>query len=114
MKNTDQQNETANNTCNGCRSCGTGCDCGRLHGYGGHPILRVLLALVILLFVFIGGIKLGELKAELGMAYYGHQDMMMGHYDGYGGMGMMQQRMVPVVMPATQSASTSAVAPTAQ
>lgn len=90
-------------TCNGCKNCGAGCNCGRMHGYCGHPLLRILLALVILTFVFVAGIKLGELKAELGMGYEHHYMME----SGYGDMRRMGegQPLMPVVVPVTATAT---------
>lgn len=88
--------QTDSGTCNGCKNCGMGCNCGGMHGYHGHPVLRVLLALVVLTFVFAAGIKLGELKAELGLGYE-HHDMMMERGGNY--MYSEGGSMMPVVIP---------------
>jgi hypothetical protein len=96
-------------TCNGCRNCGAGCTCGMMHGYNGHPLLRIVLALIILGFVFAGGVKLGELKAALGMGYQHHfMGDTMRPYD------MGQGLMMPVTTTVVSSTRTATptVAPT--
>lgn len=113
MKEMKQGNETENGTCGGCQNCGMGCSCGRMHGYSGHPILRILLALAIIGFVFTAGVKLGELKEQLGMGYehggYSEHRMMMDRgqdFQVYEGQGM------PTVAPAAPAATTTAPANT--
>lgn len=108
----NQVPQTDTNTCNGCRNCGAGCTCGRMHGYNGHPLLRILLALVILGFVFSAGIRLGELKAELTMGY---EHQMTAHHGDYG-MGMMQQgqNTMSLVVPAVPVTPTTTATPAAR
>ncbi len=106
--------ETGSGTCEGCKNCGMGCTCGRMHGYHGHPVLRILLALAIVAFVFTAGVKLGELKAELGFGFEhgGYRgDMMMGRgqefriYEDQGTAPMPAQATTTVSVPATTTAA---------
>lgn len=74
-------------------------DCGmenrRMHGMhcaGRHHLLRWILGIVILVLVFIAGVKLGEFKQYLRSEGYGHR--MMREY-GHAGMpeyGMMMRQ----------------------
>ena len=103
--------DTQGGTCAGCKNCGMGCTCGGMHGYHGHPLLRILLALVLLGFVFAAGMKLGELKAELGLGYEHH--MMDGgrhSFDmyGQGGGWAMPMMGTTIVAPTTSAPSAPA------
>ena len=80
-------------------ACGTGCSCGCGYRLGYH-VLRWVLGLFILFFVFAVGVKIGEFITELrGYINYNHE---------YSGM-MMQSRgyinpggpMMPVATPTT-------------
>jgi len=74
----------------------TECKCVWCQGRNGFmhhkfSILRLFLGLIILLVVFIAGIKLGELKSTFNggygdeRGYYGHHPMMRNYDDwGYG------------------------------
>ena len=70
-------------TCCGHYGSGMGCGCG-CGGYGHHwmggRILRVVIALLVALFIFWVGVKVGELRSELG-GFGGHRGYyMMGGY----------------------------------
>jgi hypothetical protein len=106
--------QTDNGTCNGCRSCGAGCTCGGMHGYHGHPVLRIILALVILTFVFMAGMKLGELKAELGLGYERHGMMMERSNNYMYGEGNMMPVVIPggPMIPAPAPTTKTKIAPT--
>jgi hypothetical protein len=72
--------------------------CGGHHGcsggWGHKSLLRVLLALLLLGFVFCAGVKVGMLKAYFGFGGWGHYRglpvMMYGNGDAGYGPGMMQ------------------------
>jgi hypothetical protein len=77
--------------CHGCgesRCCGgegyLRSRCGSYGSYhGGHGILRIILGIIILVFVFWAGVRLGELKAYFG-GYGNHAmfgKMMIRDYD---------------------------------
>lgn len=63
------------------------------HGGHGHWLLRLIIIVAVISFVFALGVKLGELKGRFGYGYrhhgfYGGYPMMMqgGYYSGgYGG-----------------------------
>jgi len=81
----ENNQEMKNGTCTSCKGDAMHCHCWGMHH---HSVLRVLVALVIVGFVFIAGMKLGELKAELAIFYTGnHSAMVTG---GRGDMGMMR------------------------
>lgn len=71
-------------------SCGMGCDCS-CHHHHGYRVLRWILGIVILFFVFAIGVKVGEFITQIrylvgsGNFGYGYHTMM---YDGgYMGVG---------------------------
>jgi hypothetical protein len=106
MEKNTQENE--NRYCNSCKGNAMNCQCYGMHH---HSILRILIALVILGFVFIGGMKLGELKAEVAMIYQNNGQQQMGYGRMYGGYGMMGTTTLvspahPVV-PATATVTTA-------
>jgi len=72
-----------NNNQNACDVCGSNngrCGrCGNMCGFGRNHILRWILGIIIITWIFSIGMKLGELKAELrGSSSYGHKSMMYG------------------------------------
>jgi hypothetical protein len=77
--------------CRGCGGMGKGKCCFGMCG-GGHRfiILRIIIGIIILIFVFALGVKLGELKASLVGSSYGYPTMGGGSW-GYGRRGMMYQ-----------------------
>lgn len=106
MENTDKKEGMGGHNCGmlGC-NCGISRGCGSMGGkmccgWGGiHRffLLRIILLVVILGFVFEVGLKLGELKAfysfyGIGDGYWGYgRSMMNGSpYAGSYGPGMMQ------------------------
>ncbi len=56
--------------------CGT-CSTGHMHGHFGFWIVKLLVALVALLFVFWLGVKVGEVKTFMGEGRYGTGRNMM-------------------------------------
>ena len=64
------------NNQNVCEVCGSGngrCGkCGNMCGFGGKHILRWILGIIIITWVFCIGMKFGELKAGLDRYYYGY------------------------------------------
>ncbi len=77
-----------------------GCAC-----YGGrHHVVRWILGLILLGFVFCAGLALGELKGFLGQMRYGrygssHYPVMMRGYGGYGSMMGVRGGYGPVNFP---------------
>ncbi len=61
---------------NMCEVCGSGdgrCgQCGNMCGYGGNHLLRWLLGIIIITWVFSIGMKFGEVKAYMGQGGYGN------------------------------------------
>ncbi len=86
------------------------CNCGwcmhnHMHGHFGFWIVKLLVALVVLLFVFWLGVKVGEVKSFVGMGRYTTRSNMM-YYGGYGTPGapvMLQQGTVPGGIMRTQT-----------
>lgn len=83
------------NNQNRCDVCGSGCGhcgkCGNMCGFGGRHLLRWFLGIIIITWVFSIGMKMGEIKAELGNSYshgYGRTMPMMhgGYNSGAGNM----------------------------
>ncbi len=66
-------NENNNrNTCEVCGSCAGRCGaCGNACGFGGYGIVRWILGIIIITWVFSIGMKIGELKGMLESAGYG-------------------------------------------
>lgn len=62
-----------------------------MHCGGRHHLLRWILGIVILVLVFVGGIKLGEFKEAVRGGGYGYRMMDRG-YNAMPGYGMMQWR----------------------
>lgn len=65
-----------------CEVCGSGngrCGkCGGMCGFGRNHVLRWILGIIIITWVFSIGMKIGELKANLDQSYgYGHRVMPM-------------------------------------
>ncbi len=109
MKEMKQENE--GQTCNACSNCGMGCSCGRMHGYSGHPILRILLALAIVGFAFCIGMRVGELKQFLSSGYdhqYQQGYPMMRHGNMMYGQEEGQAMPITIVAPAARTASPAA------
>lgn len=77
--------------CGGYEGCGTGYH--RMYGMGcgRHYVLRWILGILILAFVFIAGIKLGEFRERVWGGGYGYRIMDRG-YNMMPGYGMMQWR----------------------
>lgn len=71
-------------------SCGMGCNCS-CHCHSGHRLLRWVLGLFILFFVFAVGVKIGEFIMQIrylvGSNSYGDGYHMMMHNQGYMGAG---------------------------
>ncbi|MFZ2621273.1 MAG: hypothetical protein WAX85_03160 [Minisyncoccia bacterium] len=94
----------ANHNKNACEVCGSGygrCGtCGHACGFGGGHILRWILGIIIISWVFSIGMKVGELKSELGgSSGYGYRNMMYrGQADWVGAGGPM---MFTQTIPAT-------------
>lgn len=70
------------NNQNVCEVCGSGngrCGkCGNMCGFGGNHILRWILGIIIITWIFSIGMRFGELKAQLDQSYqYGHRAMPM-------------------------------------
>lgn len=65
-----------NNNQNMCNVCGSGdgrCGrCGNMCGFGKHHIIRWILGVLIITWVFCIGMEMGEVKAYLEQAGYGH------------------------------------------
>ncbi len=61
---------------NMCEVCGSGdgrCgQCGNMCGYRGNNLLRWLLGIIIITWIFSIGMKFGELKAQMYGGGYGH------------------------------------------
>ncbi|MBI5079241.1 hypothetical protein HZB06_01015 [Candidatus Wolfebacteria bacterium] len=58
--------------------CATCCNCDH-SGPRRHLFLRIILGVIILLFVFWGGFKLGELKVLIGLGFYGYNSYNSGY-----------------------------------
>jgi hypothetical protein len=101
MEETNHKDHAA--LCTACKSCGRGCICGGT--YRRHPLIRILLALIVLFFVFAAGIRLGEMKAGWGEGYRGHRGMM-GAENGY-----YLTYPDPTVVPATTPVAPATPAP---
>lgn len=98
-------NQENQNSTGACLACGCGIGAHR------HSLLRIVLGLIIVGFVFTFGFKLGELQAEVGMSYQRH-DMMMdrGGYQAYGQGNMMpMQPATTTVTPATTTTTAGPV-----
>lgn len=64
--------EKENNMCDVCGSGSGRCgSCGNMCGFGGSHILRWVLGILIIVWVFSIGMKFGEIKAYLDQAGYG-------------------------------------------
>jgi hypothetical protein len=98
MENKEYSNERCGMCGGDCGQCGEqgmrcerhGMGCRQMHGMGcggRHLLLRLVLGLAILAFVFGAGVKLGELKER----------MVGGQYGYGGGYGMMQRGYAPDV-----------------
>lgn len=65
-----------NNNQNTCGVCGSGngrCGkCGNMCGFGGYHVLRWVLGVLIITWVFSIGVKFGEIKTYLNSAGYGN------------------------------------------
>lgn len=91
------------NNQNRCDVCGSGyghCGkCGNMCGFGGRHLLRWFLGIIIITWVFSIGMKMGEIKAELGSSYghgYGRaMPMMYGGYNSGAGNMMYSVETVP-------------------
>ncbi len=83
-----------NKNMNACQVCGAGADgycgsCGMRSNYFGNHILRWILGIIIISWVFSIGMKMGELKAALeASSPYGFQNHMM--YRTYPAGGVIQ------------------------
>ncbi len=79
------------NNQNRCDVCGSGyghCGkCGNMCGFGGRHLLRWLLGIIIITWVFSIGMKIGELKASIEGYGFGHRavPMMYGLQSGWSG-----------------------------
>ncbi|MEQ1500217.1 MAG: hypothetical protein ABL917_02470 [Parcubacteria group bacterium] len=66
----------SDNNQNNCQVCGSGngrCgSCGNMCGFGSKHILRWILGIIIITWVFSIGMRFGELKAELQGSSYGN------------------------------------------
>ena len=72
----NNNNQNRNNVCEVCGSGNGRCNnCGHMCGFGSRHILRWVLGILIISWVFCIGMKIGELKSEL---------MGGGYYSGYG------------------------------
>lgn len=64
---------------NMCNVCGSGdgrCgECGNMCGYRGNNLLRWLLGIIIITWIFSIGMKMGEMKAYLEQSGYGRGHM---------------------------------------
>ena len=70
------------NNQNVCGVCGSGngrCGkCGNMCGFNGNHILRWVLGIIIITWIFSIGMRIGELKASLNSSYgYGYHTRMM-------------------------------------
>ncbi len=78
------------NNQNRCDVCGSGyghCGkCGNMCGFGGRHMLRWILGIIIITWIFCIGMKVGELKASLDQSYfgYGHSRVMPMMYGAQG------------------------------
>lgn len=69
--------ERENNMCEVCGSGAGKCGrCGNMCGFGGNHILRWVLGILIIVWVFSIGMKFGEIKAYLDQAGYGRGNHM--------------------------------------
>ncbi|HBT75258.1 TPA: hypothetical protein DEB29_04630 [Candidatus Wolfebacteria bacterium] len=59
---------------------------------GRHHLMRWILGIIILVLVFVAGIKLGEFKENLRGNGYGYRMMQNQGYDRMPGYGMMRQQ----------------------
>jgi hypothetical protein len=94
--------------CNSCNGNAMTCHCYGMHH---HSIVRILVMLVVLGFVFIAGMKLGELKAEVALIYSQNDQSSMMHdrmmyQGGYG----MNDRTTTIAIPAQPTTPTVAPA----
>ncbi len=68
-----------NNQNNSCQVCGSGngrCgSCGNMCGFGKHNLLRWILGIIIITWIFSIGMKFGEIKAQLHGSSYGYKSM---------------------------------------
>ncbi len=66
----------SDNNQNTCQVCGSGngrCgSCGNMCGFGRNHILRWILGIIIITWIFSIGMKFGELKAQLDGSGYGY------------------------------------------
>jgi hypothetical protein len=73
-----------------CEVCGSGygrCGmCGNVCGVGGYGLVRWVLGILIIVWIFSIGMKIGELKGELRSSGYGygHKQYMRGMMQGPG------------------------------
>ncbi len=97
------------NSCGGCecKQYGMGSMCGKkMHGH--FNLIKMILVIFILTFVFCVGEKIGEMKGSFENGYSGshHRRSMMSDYSGYGQGGGWQ--IAPISeLPAPASTSTT-------
>lgn len=90
--------ESAYGSCGMCENCGRqdicGMGCRQMHGMhcGGRNFwLRWVLGVIILVIVFVAGVKVGEFKQDLRGGAYGYGMLKERGYNMMSGYGMMQQ-----------------------
>lgn len=100
-----------NNVCDTCGSGNGRCGkCGNMCGFGGNHVLRWILGILIITWVFSIGMRFGEIKAYLNQAGYGsynHKYKVMPMMGGasYGGNTdtvYFTQSAMPTMMPGVQ------------
>ncbi len=65
-----------------CHCCMCACGMGHMHGHFGFWVVKLLVALVVLLFVFWLGVKVGEVKSFVGIGRFGTRSNMMYYGNG--------------------------------
>lgn len=93
---------------NMCNVCGSGngyCgECGNMCGYRGNNLLRWLLGIIIITWIFSMGVRFGEMKAYLEQAGYDRGHVKMYSASPMMGMSVMKDAAFTVSSTATPSA----------